>query len=80
MGIDHLPSLDDYWSKDPLLHYDPVADRIHRLRFREITWYLHFGNNDDLSPLGNPPHDPLGKVCPLINHLGNKFATLYDTS
>ena len=28
MGIDHLPSVDDYWSKDPLLHYAPIADRI----------------------------------------------------
>ena len=28
MGIDHLPSVDDYWSKDPLLHYTPIADRI----------------------------------------------------
>ena len=80
MGIDHLPSLNDYWSKDPLLHYAPVADRIPRLRFREITRYLHFVNNDDLSPRGNPAHDRLGKVRPLISHLGNKFATLYDPS
>ena len=28
MGIDHLPSVDDYWSKDRLLHYAPIADRI----------------------------------------------------
>ena len=21
MGINHLPALDDYWSKDPTLHY-----------------------------------------------------------
>ena len=28
MGIDHLPSVDDYWSKDRLLHYAPTADRI----------------------------------------------------
>ena len=80
MGIDHLPSLDDYWSKDPPLHYTPVADRIPRLRFREITRYLHFVNNNDLSPRGNPAHDRLGKVRPFINHLGNKFATLYEPS
>jgi hypothetical protein len=23
MGINRLPSVDDYWSKDPLLHYSP---------------------------------------------------------
>ena len=80
MGIDLLPSLNDHWSKDPLLHYAPVADRIPCLRFREITRYLHFVNNDDLSPRGNPAHDRLGMVRPLISHLGNKFATLYDPS
>ena len=25
MGIDHLPSVDDYWSKDPLLRLKNVA-------------------------------------------------------
>ena len=28
MGINHLPSLNDYWSRDPRLRYAPVADRI----------------------------------------------------
>ena len=28
MGINHLPALEDYWKRDPFLHYAPVADRI----------------------------------------------------
>ena len=28
MGINHLPSLNDYWSRDPGLRYAPMADRI----------------------------------------------------
>ena len=80
MGVDHLPSVNDYWSRDPLLHYAPISDRIPRWRFREISWYLHFVNNEDLSPRGDPAHDRLGKVRPLLNHLSNKFATLYDPS
>ena len=48
MGIDHLPSVDDYWSKDPLLHYAPIADRIPQWHFREISRYLHFVDNDHL--------------------------------
>ena len=80
MGIDHLPSVDDYWSKDPLLHYAPIADRIPRWRFREISRYLHFVNNEDLVPRDDPTHDRLGKVRPLIDHLSSKFATLYEPS
>ena len=30
MGINHLPSLNDYWSRDPRLRYAPVVDRISR--------------------------------------------------
>ena len=80
MGIDHLPSVDDYWSKDPLLHYAPIADRIPRWRFREIFWYLHFVDNDHLAPRGDPMHDRLGKVRPLTDHLSLKFETLYKPS
>ena len=80
MGIDHLPSVDDYWSKDPLLHYAPIADKIPRWHFREISRYLHFVNNEDLVPRDDPMHDRLGKVRPLIDHLSSKFATLYEPS
>ena len=72
--------MNDYWSRDPLLHYAPISDRTPRWRFREISQYLHFVNNEDLSPRGDPAHDRLGKVRPLLNHLSNKFATLYDPS
>ena len=37
MGINHLPSLNDYWSRDPRLRYAPVAGRISRDPFREVS-------------------------------------------
>ena len=37
MGIFHLPILDDFWKRDPLLHYAPNADRISCDRFRELS-------------------------------------------
>ena len=80
MGIAHLPSMDDYWTKDPFLHYAPIADRMPRWRFRELSRYLHFVNNEDLAQRGDPTYDRLGKVRPLINHLSSKFATLYHPS
>ena len=78
MGINHLPALDDYWSKDPKLHYSPVADRITRDRFRDISRYLHFVNNDSLTPRGSPGYDRLGKVRPVIDHLSSRFSDLYN--
>ena len=80
MGINHLPSVDDHWSKDSCLHYAPIAEKIPRWRFREISRYLHFVNNDHLAPRGDPLHDRLGKVRPLIDYLGSRFAALYEPS
>ena len=67
--------MDDCWSEDPLLLQLPTG-----LRFHEISWYLHFVNNEDLVPHDDPTHDRLGKVRPLIDHLSSKFATLYEPS
>ena len=80
MGVNRLPSLDDYWSKDQRLHYAPIADRIPCWRFREISQYLHFVDNDHLAPCGDPAFDWLGKVRPLNTHLSNKFAEVYAPS
>ena len=77
MAINHLPSVDDYWRRDPLLHYAPVADRITRDRFRELSRYLHFADNDTLVPRESPGYDRLGKVRRVIDHLSKKFEDLY---
>ena len=42
MGMVPLPSLEDYWKKDPVFHYLPIVDHILRDRFRDISRYLHF--------------------------------------
>ena len=41
MGINQLPEIRDYWAKDDKLQYDPIASRISRNRFEEISRYLH---------------------------------------
>ena len=76
MGINHLPALDDYWSKDPMYHCSPIADRM-RDCFRDISRYLHFIENATLTPRGSPGYDRLGKVRPVIDHLSSCFSDLY---
>ena len=78
MGINQLPAIKDYWKKNDYLHYSPIADRIPRDRFLEISRYIHFVDNSTLQPRGAPGHDRLGKVRPIINHLSAKFAEAYD--
>ena len=48
MAVNHLPSMSDYWSTDEVYHYSPVAGRISRKRFFDITRYIHFVDNTTL--------------------------------
>ena len=48
MDVVSLPAMDDYWRRDPLLHYSPIADRTSRDRFRDIHHFLHFADNSSL--------------------------------
>ena len=78
MGLVKLPSLNDYWKKDEVFHYTPIADRISRDRFYEISRYLHFVDNSTLLPYGHPNYDKLAKVRPVINHMNQQFLKVYQ--
>lgn len=78
MGLVKLPALDDYWKVDPFFHFPPIASRISRQRFRDISRYLHFVDNTQLVPRNQPGYDKLGKVRPIIDHCNTKFQASYN--
>ena len=78
MGMVHLPAVEDYWKLDPFLHYAPIADRISRNRFREISRYLHFVDNTTLPSRGQDGYNRLGKVRPIISHFEKVFLESYQ--
>ena len=78
MGIIRLPSLYDYWKKDPYYRYGPIANRISRDRFMEIGRYLHFVDNSTLAPPGSDGYDRLGKVRPVLEYLSGQCIALYN--
>ena len=80
MGINQLPALNDYWSSDHTLRYSPIANKISRDRFREISRYLYFADNSTLAPKGSPGYDRLGKVRPVMITWSKQFADLYQTN
>ena len=77
MGINHLPEIRDYWSINPYFRYAPIADRITRDRFEEITRYLHFVDNDSLPSRGEEGYSRLQKVDPVITALKKNFQSVY---
>ena len=80
MGLNQLPSIDDYWKRSPVYHYAPIAERISRSRYKEISRYLHFVDNSTLASPGSQEYDRLGKVRPLVEHIMSRCASLYNPS
>ena len=79
MGINSLPTLYDYWKLNPIYHYSPIADRISRNWFREITRFLHFTDNSShISNTSDPAYDRVWKVRPVINILLEQFLKVYN--
>ena len=77
MGLNPKPSVSDYWKRDTIYHYPPIADRISRDRYRDINRYLHFVDNSTLSPPQTPSYDRLGKIRPLLDYLHARFQSVY---
>ena len=77
MGINHLPEIRDYWSRDPRLHYAPISDRISRDRYEEISRYLHFVDNETLPQRGESGYERLQKVKPIISAIRERCLKTY---
>ena len=78
MGIVREPEIHDYWSRSDLLHYSPIANRISRHRFEEITRYLHFTDNTTLPARGQPGFNRLQKVKELLDMVRSQFSAVYN--
>ena len=80
MGINELPGIRDYWSRDPCLHSSPIASRISRNRFEEISRYLHFVDNATLPARGEAGYHRLQKVLPIISAINKACLDNYHPS
>ncbi|KAK2701959.1 hypothetical protein QYM36_019414 [Artemia franciscana] len=70
-GIVKMPSYRSYWSNET--RYPVIADAMSRDRFEQIKKYLHFNDNLTQKPRGDPGHDKIHKVRPLIEMIRDNF-------
>lgn len=77
MGINCLPEIRDYWSRDQKLHYAPITSRIPRDRFEELSMYFHFVDNSTLPSRDEPQYHRLQKVLPVISAQRERFLSCY---
>jgi hypothetical protein len=77
MGIHSLPEQIQYWSEDPSLGVDAVRKLMQKNRLKKISQYLHTNDNSMAIPYGQPGHDRLHKVRPLLHILTGNFRWCY---
>ena len=78
-GIIKKPELSQYWSTNPLLKTVIFGEMMSHNRFQTILEFLHFTDNSNYDP-NDPSRDRRFKVCPLVEHLVQKFKTAYTPS
>ena len=69
MGIISLPSIRDYWSREPLLAHPWFGTVLSRNRFQQILRYFHMVDNSTAPDNTSPGYDKLWKIRPLIDHI-----------
>ena len=77
MGIVQEPEMRDYWVLSPFLHYSPIASKISRKRFEEISRYFHLVDNSTLPRRGEPGYHCLQKVKKVMDMVKERFKEVY---
>ena len=75
MGINKLPSLEDYQSTDKCIGNEKIQNVTTRTRFQSILQNLHYFNNDNDDKTDKPY-----KIRPVIKHLNNVFVESLSNS
>lgn len=73
MGVHPLPTVDLYWSSNPLFYVEPIAMNMTSKRFKKILSNLHLNDNDNIPPTTDPNRDKLFKIRPLLDKLNHLF-------
>lgn len=71
MGIHVLPTIEDYWSSNPLLQVVEIAETMTLQRFQKILKFLHINDNLAMPSRTDENYDKLYKVRPLVDRLNN---------
>ncbi|KAM9299393.1 piggyBac transposable element-derived protein 4-like [Gastrophryne carolinensis] len=80
MGIVKKFSIESYWDTQSILATRLFPAIMSRNRYEILLRFLHFNDNTTAIPRGQPGHDRLHKLRPLINSLSERFAEVYTPS
>lgn len=78
MGLVEKAEIEDYWGTFWLTQTPGFGNVMSRNRFEIILSFFHFVNNNDYVRPGEPGHDKLFKVRPIMDLIIPKFAAVYS--
>ncbi|KAK8376085.1 hypothetical protein O3P69_008660 [Scylla paramamosain] len=73
MGINGMPEISSYWSKNKLYAGSYISSVMTRERFEILLRCIHFRDNTDV----NGPPDPIFKLRPLVTAIRDRCRTVY---
>lgn len=77
MSISERMQIRDHWSKNPVISCNFCPNVMNRDRFTSILALFHVNDNSLAIQKGNPGHDPLHKVRPLLESIRIKCQNAY---
>ncbi|CAI8029910.1 PiggyBac transposable element-derived protein 4, partial [Geodia barretti] len=77
MGLVNLPTIEDHWVTTWPYSSEACSKVLSRDRFSLIMKFLHLSDNSQYIPRGQPGHDPLYKIRPLLSPLLANFKAAY---
>ena len=80
MGLCSKPALADYWSLGSVDKTPGFGDVMSGNRYQLLCSFLHFNDNAEQVPRGQPGYDPLFKIAPLIDILKPLYKVYYIPS
>ena len=80
MGLNIRHSYRDYWSLDPLLGAPAVVKAFPINWYSHLLSHLHFNDNPTFIPRGQPGHDRLHKIYPILDELSQTFFVLVQSA
>ncbi|XP_064630940.1 piggyBac transposable element-derived protein 4-like [Lineus longissimus] len=78
MGLCDKPAISDYFETYWLTGTPGYSTVMSRNRFQLIRSFFHMNDNTDKVPKGQPGHDPLFKVRPILDIVQGQYVKLYQ--
>lgn len=74
MSVVHMPNVRSYWATS--LGFPQIKNVMSQKLFEKIKSAIHFNNNGTMIPRGEPNHDRLHKIRPIVDLLNERFQTV----